>query len=256
MQRGKDPGARDAPTAARSGGRRPLVSLGMIVIPVLDVRRGASMQPGSPRDPVSAARAWAQAGFRRLHMRDLDAVCGLPPNTMAVEEVIRDAAIEVQAEAGIESVDQIDRLIEIGAVRVVVGPRAFAEPDWLACTAELFPGALIVATDVHERRVSARGWVRSLPVDLLDVVDEFSTLPLGGLLVVVPAADGPRSMLDLALLEDVAAASDVPVMTAGGISTMSDLRALEQRGVSAALLGSALQSSALDPRTIARQFAD
>ncbi len=228
----------------------------MLVIPVLDVRRGASMQPGSPRDPVSAARAWAHAGFRRLHLRDLDAASGLDPNTTAVEEVIRDGAIEVQAEAGLESVDQIDRLIEIGAVRVVIGARAFAEPDWLARTADLFPGALIVATDVHERRVSARGWVRTLPVDVLDVVDELSALPLGGLLLVAPAADGPRSMLDLALLEDVADASDVPVMTVGGVSTMSDLRALEQRGISAALLGSALDSSELDPRAVAQQFAD
>lgn len=228
----------------------------MLVIPVLDLRRGASMQPGSPRDPVSAARAWAHFGFRRLHLRDFDAVCGQRPNTTAIEEVIRDGSIEVQAESGVESVDEIDRLIEIGAARVVVGARAFAEPDWLERTADLFPGALIVATAVHERRVTARGWVRNIAVDLLDVVDELSSLPLGGLLAVVSAADGPRSMLDLALLEDVANASDLPVMTAGGVSTMNDLRALEQRGISAAVLGSTLQSTTLDPRALAQQFAD
>ena len=116
----------------------------MLAIPVLDLRGGASIQPGSPRDPVSAARSWSLAGFSRLHVTDLDAASGLSASDNALEAVVRDGALDIQADGGIESADQIDRLLELGASRVVVGARALAEPEWLASTAELFPGSLIV----------------------------------------------------------------------------------------------------------------
>ncbi len=81
-------------------------------------------------------------------------------------------------------------------------------------------------------------------------------LPLGGLLVISTPADRSRGNVDLALLEDVADASDFPVFAAGGIATMNDLRALEHRGVSAVLLGAELHSGALEPRAVAQEFAE
>src|SRR4029079_12859641 len=111
--------------------------------------------------------------------------------------------------------------------------------DWLAGASELYPGLLIVATDVRERRVVTRGWVRTLPLDILDIVEKLSGLPLGVLLVSA-TPDNSRSGADLSLLEDVAEACDFPVIAAGGISTMNDLRALEHRGVSAGLFGGLL----------------
>lgn len=228
----------------------------MLAIPILDLRGGAVAHTAATREPIGAARAWALAGFRRLHVTDLDAAHGSGSNSSVVEEIIRDAALDVQAEGGVDSTEQIDRLIEIGAARVILGARALAEPDWLVRTAELFPGSVIVATDVHERRVSTRGWVRTLPLDVLDVVAELSGLPLGGLLVISTPADRSRGNVDLALLEDIADASDFPVFAAGGIATMNDLRALEHRGVSAVLLGAELHSGALEPRAVAQEFAE
>jgi len=237
----------------------------MIAIPTLDLRHGTAVRTlvnsaadGGPSlgNPISLARTWATAGFRRLHVVDLDAANGGGSNAALMEEIIRDGALDVQAAGGVESTDAIERLIDAGAGRVVVGARALEERDWLEAAAESFPGLLVLETDIRERRVVTRGWVRSLPLDIFDVIEELDGLPLGGLLVSAAHPDGNRGSADLSLIEDIAQACDFPVMAVGAVQTMNDLRALEHRGISGVVLGNALYSGTLDPRAVAQEFSE
>jgi phosphoribosylformimino-5-aminoimidazole carboxamide ribotide isomerase len=107
---------------------------------------------------------------------------------------------------------------------------------------------------VRERRVVTRGWVRSLPLDIFDLLDSLGGLPLGGVLLSAPALNEHRTGVDLALLEEVAESCDFPLLAAGGVSTMNDLRALEHRGVAAAVLGGTLYTGELDARAVAQEF--
>jgi phosphoribosylformimino-5-aminoimidazole carboxamide ribotide isomerase len=229
----------------------------MLAIPVVDLRGGATIQPGSPRDPISTARALAALGFQRIHLVDRDAAAGSTANLTVIDNVIRDGSIDVQVEGCIESADQIERFLDSGASHVVLGSRALEEPEWLSSTAELFPGSAIVATNAHDRRVGLRGWPRRAPVDVLDLIEDLSGLPLGGL-IVVPSrgADGVLANRELALLEDIAEASEAPLLASGGAHTMNDLRALEHRRIAAVLLGSAILADGLDARAVAQEFAD
>jgi phosphoribosylformimino-5-aminoimidazole carboxamide ribotide isomerase len=237
----------------------------MIAIPSVDLRKGICVQPtnhsGSEEPvamghPVAVARAWANAGFQRLHVRDLDADDGSGSNANLVEDIIRDGALDVQAGGGVQSTDQIERFVDAGATRVVLGARAIEEPAWLASVSDFYPGLLVVSTDVRERRVVTRGWVRNLPLDIFDAIGEWASLPLGGVLVAALGGNGHRTATDLALLEDVAEACEFPVIAAGGVTTMNDLRALEHRGLAAVVLGSVLYSGELDARSVAQEFGE
>ncbi len=237
----------------------------MIVIPAVDLREGACVQlvGGSYEreqvrlpDPVGVARSWEQEGFRRLHIVDLDAATGNGSNARVIEDILREVRADVQVGGGVRSAEQVEQLFHAGASRVVVGTRALEEPEWLASLASLYPGVIVVATDVRERRVVTRGWVRTLPVDIMDVVEELNPLPLGGLLVTAVHMEGQMRGTDLALMEDVTEASRFPVIASGGVSSMSDLRALEHRGVSAVVIGMALYTGALDARLVAQEFGE
>jgi len=206
--------------------------------------------------PLSVARSWAAAGFHRIHVVDRDAITGQGSNELLVDEIVRDGTIEVQINDAAESADQIENLVSAGATRIVLGPRSLEEPEWLASAADLYPGLLIVAADIRERRVMTRGWLRTLPSAILDVVADLNGVPLGGLLVSTSCANGHRSGADLALIEDIADASDIPVLVEGGIHAVSDLRALEHRGVSAVLLGEPLYRGELDVRSVASEFGE
>lgn len=235
----------------------------MIAIPAVDLRDGACVQlvGGSYADervrrddPIQAAREWSHCGFRRLHVVDLDAATGRGDNRPVVRGILRDAGVPVQVGGGVRDLDRLEELLDDGAEWVIVGTRALEEIDWLADVSALHPGRLIVAADVRERRVVTRGWARTLPEHISDVVEELNAFPLGGLLVTAVHREGQLEGTDLPLMEDVAEASRFPVFASGGITTMDELRALEHRGVAGAVLGMALYTGALDPRALAAEF--
>lgn len=237
----------------------------MIVIPAVDLREGQCVQlEGGDYDrerlrfdnPVEVARGWTRYGFRRLHLVDLDAATGRGNNAEVVSEILREVPADVQVGGGVRSGDDIERLMREGAERVVVGTRALEEPEWLAGTASAFPNELIVAVDARDRRVVTRGWSRTLTRNVLDVVEELNELPLASLLVTAVHREGRMQGTDLFLMEDVTELSVHPVIASGGISSMRDLRDLADRGVSAAVVGMALYTGALDARYVAEEFAE
>jgi phosphoribosylformimino-5-aminoimidazole carboxamide ribotide isomerase len=237
----------------------------MIAIPAVDLRGGACVQlvGGSYAeervrlaDPLQVARSWARHGFTRLHVVDLDAATEHGSNLPLVRTLIADAGLPVQVGGGVRSADLVDELIEAGALHVILGTRAIEEPEWLAGLAARYPGQIVVAADVRERRVTTRGWAHTLPVDILDLVEELNGFPLGGLLVTAVHREGQLRGTDLPLMEDVAERSAVPVFASGGITTMGDLRALEHRGLGGAVIGMALYTGALDPVVVAGEFGE
>lgn len=237
----------------------------MIAIPALDLREGACVQLVGGEysnervrlaDPVGVAREWARYGFRRLHVVDLDAATGRGSNREIVAELMRDTSAELQVGGGVRSSTQVDELLTAGARAVVVGTRALEDADWLARVATTYPNEIIVAADVRDRRVVTRGWTRTLPREIIDVTEELSALPLAGLLVTAVHREGRMQGADLFLMEDVVEAASFPVYASGGIASMNDLRALDDRGVTAAILGMALYTGALDPWQTAEEFSE
>jgi phosphoribosylformimino-5-aminoimidazole carboxamide ribotide isomerase len=237
----------------------------VIAIPAVDLRDGACVQlvGGSYKEervrldnPLEVARSWEHFGFSRLHVVDLDAATGRGSNLSIVRSIVESADVPVQVGGGIRSGDLVEELLDAGATSVIVGTRALEEMEWLAGIAARHPGEIIVACDVRERRVTTRGWVRTLPVDILDAVDELNTLPLGGLLVTAVHREGQMQGTDLPLMEDVAESSNFPVYASGGVASMQDLRALEHRGIAGVVIGMALYTGALDPVVVAGEFRE
>src|SRR6266576_3216508 len=237
----------------------------MIVMPALDLRGGACVQLAAGSydqeviripDPVGVAIAWRQYGFRHLHLVDLDAVAGRGNNTPEVQAVLAATDVEVQLGGGIRSRELIQRSLDDGAQRVIIGTRALEDFDWLAEMSSLFPGSVIVAADVRDRKILSHGWTRTHPRLVLDLVQELNGLPLAGVLVTAVHREEAMRGTDLPLMEDVADLAEFPVFASGGLGTIGDLRALADRGVAAAVIGVALYSGALDPWAVAEEFSE
>jgi phosphoribosylformimino-5-aminoimidazole carboxamide ribotide isomerase len=235
----------------------------MIVVPAVDLRGGHCVQlvGGDYNDervrldePRNVARDWARMGFTRLHVVDLDAATGRGSNTGVVRDVLRDATVPVQVGGGVREDTDIDRLLDDGASWVVVGTRAVEDAHWREDMAMRFPGRLIIAADVRERRVVTKGWADSTNINVIDFVEDLGALPLAGLLVTAVHMEGRMEGTDLPLMADVAEASPWPVFASGGVTTADDLRALEYRGLYGAVIGMALYTGALDARRIAEEY--
>jgi len=236
----------------------------MIAIPAVDLRGGSCVQLvggdyADERvrldDPYSVARDWARQGLTRLHVVDLDAATGRGDNAGIIRDILRDSTVPVQVGGGVREESRIERLLDDGATWVVVGTRAVEDEDWRSEMAHHFPGRLIVAADVRERRVVTKGWTETLSLDVIDFVEELGSLPLAGILVTAVHKEGLMEGTDLPLMEDVAEASAWPVFASGGVSSLDDMRALEHRGLAGAVLGMALYTGVLEARRLAEEFS-
>lgn len=236
----------------------------MIAIPVVELLDGAVQfvnrlpaPEGADRDrPGDVIRAWEHYGFRRVHLHDASAAAGRGSNWPVLRDVLFGSSVALQVAGGVSSGALVADLLDAGAAHLVVDARAIEEPAWIATLASRHPGEIIVACEVRERRVSTRGWMHNLPVDLLDIVEDLNGIPLGGLLITAVHQQDQRLGTDLPLLEDVVERSNVPVFASGDIDTMQHLRALEHRGLAGAVVVMSLYDGVLDPTTVAGEFSE
>jgi phosphoribosylformimino-5-aminoimidazole carboxamide ribotide isomerase len=172
-----------------------------------------------------------------------------------VNEILREVEASFQVGGGVRESDDVERLLGEGASQVVIGTRPLTDSWWLKEVTETFPGRLVVAADVRGRTVVTHGWSRTGGRDVLSFIDELNDLPLASVLVTAVHLEGQMQGADLFLMEDVVESSDHPVIASGGIASFNDLRNLAERGVSAAVVGMALYTGALDARAVAEEFS-
>jgi phosphoribosylformimino-5-aminoimidazole carboxamide ribotide isomerase len=236
----------------------------MIVIPAVDLREGHCVQliGGSYEreairldDPVDVARRWETAGFRTLHIVDLDAATGHGSNRDVILKILESTKCETQVGGGIRTTEDVDELLEGGANRVVVGTRAIDDVAWLMEVAQSKPGRVIVAADIKDEKIVTRGWTATSERDFRLVISGLSKLPLHALLVTAAHREGLMQGADLPLMREVLGHSSLPVQASGGIGSMDNLRALKDLGVAAVVLGMGLYTGALDPDLLLEEFA-
>jgi len=235
----------------------------MIAIPAIDLREGACVQlvGGSFEnerirvpDPLHAARRWSDAGFSRLHVVDLDAAAGIGANDGAINDIVGSRDLHVSVGGGVRTSERVAQLLAAGIESVVVGTRGLEDPDWLRTIAEQHRARIVVALDVRERCVVIDAWTRRVETPLDEFATRLDALPLAGLLVTAVHREGLLSGPDIALVDDVVRMTRHPVIASGGITTIDDLRALEQRGAAACVIGMALYSGTLDASAVAAEF--
>lgn len=230
----------------------------MRVYAAIDVRGGAAVQlvggdPGDERirlpDPAAVASNWVDRGFGSLHVVDLDAALGTGENgevVRAIAAAVRGRA-SLQVGGGIRDEAAVERVLALGADRVVVGTRAVEDRPWLESTARGFPSRLVVAADVRSRQVVTRGWSAETAIDAAAFVSGLDPLPLGGVLVTDVGREGRQEGIDLDRFRTLVRATVHPLLAAGGVTTPADIAALADAGVAGAVLGMALYSGRLDP---------
>lgn len=236
----------------------------MIAIPAIDLREGDCVQLVGGNyererlrlpDPVEVARRWAEMGFKRLHVIDLDAATGRGSNQDTVDMIIASEVLPVQVGGGVRSEAAVARLLATGADKVIVGTRAVEDPDWLSAIAARHPGRLIVAADVRGRKIVARGWQSTLEKNVLELLEELNKLPLGGVMVTAVHKEGQMAGTDMPLMGEVARASRFPIHASGGVTSIEELRELATHGVAGAIIGMALYTGVLDPKAVAQEFS-
>ena len=189
-------------------------------------------------DPVAAAERFRDEGASWLHLVDLDGAFSALASLDLLRAIVA-AGVPVQVGGGYRSLDAVAAAVYAGASRVLVGTAAL-DPDFLAAAAQRFGDALAVAIDARDGLVTVEGWTRASSLSPAELARACADAGVARLLVTSTRRDGTLSGPDLALLESVLTAADLPVIAAGGVASLDDLRALRDLGCEGAVAGSAL----------------
>ncbi len=217
------------------------------VYPAIDVLDGRVVRLSEGRreritvdggDPVAAAERFAGEGATWLHLVDLDGAFSGTPDLSLVERVAA-AGIPVQVGGGYRSLELIDAALAAGAARVLLGTAALDEAFLAAALARFGAAAVVVAVDARDGLVTVKGWTEGSTVGAVELAQRCAAVGIERLLVTSTGRDGTLAGPDLDLLEDVLAVG-LPVLAAGGIADLDDLRALRRLGCEGAVTGSAL----------------
>jgi phosphoribosylformimino-5-aminoimidazole carboxamide ribotide isomerase len=202
-------------------------------------------------DPGAQARQWADAGFHWIHVVDLNgAVQGQAVNASAVEAILSAVSVPVQLGGGIRTLADIERWIEAGVSRVILGTVAVKDPAIVLAAAKLYPEQIAVSVDVRKGKVAVEGWTADSELDAITVARRFEDAGVAALIVTDIDRDGTVMGFDVEAFGAMADAVSIPVIAAGGLATVDDIVKLKARKgvpVAGAVLGRALYNGAIDP---------
>ena len=186
-----------------------------------------------------------------MHIVDLDgAKEGRPVQTDLIRDVVRSSGLQVQVGGGVRSIDDVRRLLDAGAARVVAGTKAIEDWSWFQALAHT-PGMekrLVLAIDAKEGRIATRGWTETTQRAAADVAREVSGWPLAALLYTDVAKDGMLQGPNLHHTRLLAEAGDVPVIASGGVGSIEHVRELTKLPVWGAIVGRSLYEGTVNLR--------
>ena len=229
----------------------------MILYPAIDLKDGQAVRlvhgdmdqsTVFNDDPAAQAKAFVDAGCEWLHLVDLNgAFAGEPVNAAPVEAILKACPVPAQLGGGIRDMKTIERWIDRGLARVILGTVAVENPDLVREAAREFPGKVAVGVDARNGFVATKGWATETEIQVTDLAKSFEDAGISAIIYTDILRDGAMKGPNIDATEALARAVNIPVIASGGVSSMDDLSALKATGViSGAISGRALYDGAID----------
>jgi phosphoribosylformimino-5-aminoimidazole carboxamide ribotide isomerase len=224
----------------------------MLLYPAIDLMGGQAVRLRQGKadektvysdDPPAVAREWEARGGDWLHVVDLEAAfTGVQTNLEVVRKMASALTIPLQLGGGMRDEAAIERALDAGAARVVIGTRAAQSVDFVGQAVQRFGGKKIaVGIDAREGLVAVKGWTEATAVRALDLAQKVSALGIGAVIYTDIATDGMLQGPNFAEVEKIVKSIDCDVIASGGVSSAEDLARLQKiAGLHGAIIGRAL----------------
>lgn len=232
----------------------------MLLIPAIDLKDGKCVRLKQGRmddntvysdDPLAVAKQWVEAGARRLHVIDLDgATTGKPVNSHVVHRIADSYPdVPIQVGGGIRDEDTIQEYLNAGVRYVVIGTKAVTAAHFISDMCVEFPGHIMVGLDVRDGKVAVEGWSKLSRHDAADLAQQFEQDGVEAIVYTDISRDGMMNGLNIEATVRFAKDLTIPVIAAGGVTDLEDIRALcqvEGGAISGVITGRAIYEGTLN----------
>lgn len=225
----------------------------MLIIPAIDLKDGCVVRYVQgyldkkiySRDPVKTAKHWAKQGAKLIHVVDLDgAFSGKPKNLDALKQIVKAVEVPVQFGGGVRNATMIEKLLDSGVRRVILGTKAAQDKDFLKKALKKFKGGIIVSIDTKSDRVLTKGWKASHGnTDTLKFANALKDMGFKEVIYTDVLKDGTLKGPNIKSINNLMKVTGMKVIASGGVSSLSDiqrLKLLEKKGLTGVIVGKAL----------------
>ena len=222
----------------------------MIIYPAIDIRGGRCVRLTEGRfdaetvfadDPAEMAAKWAACGAEWLHLVDLDgALAGEGKNLPVIERILKTVKIPVELGGGIRNLQAVEKLLELGVERLILGSAAVKNPELVKEACAKYPGHIAVGIDAKNGDVAIEGWGEGSGVAATELAKRMADYGVATIIFSGVNAEATAAL---------ARTCGVPIIASGGVASLDDIRNVkkyEKDGVAGCIIGKAIYTGAVN----------
>jgi len=205
----------------------------MKIFPAIDLRNGKCVRLTKGdfksekiynENPINQAEVFSNAGFKYLHIIDLDgAVEGNLVNLKVIEKIVKKFNFKVEIGGGIRSVDSITKLLDIGADKVILGTAAIKDNFFLESCCKKYSGSIALSLDARKNDIATSGWKNQTNINVFDYLNTVKDYGISRLIYTDIDKDGTNTGPNFKDSYKIADTFNIPVIISGGISSINDV---------------------------------
>ena len=227
----------------------------MILFPAIDILDGKAvrlLKGDYNQVTVYSERPWEFAqdfvskGCSAIHIVDIDgAKTGDTVNIKTVEKIAQTKGLYSEIGGGIRSMETVERYLEAGISRVILGTAALKDPAFLKEAIRKYDDRIAVGVDLKDGYVSVKGWIETSDKEGFEFMKELEDIGVSAVIVTDISRDGAMKGTNLELYRRISTETGMKVTASGGISTLDDLKALRAMDIYGAIIGKAYYTGAI-----------
>jgi len=225
----------------------------MIIFPAIDIKDGQCVRLKEGKfeeteifsnDPVMMALKWMKKGAQFLHVVDLDgARFGKLSNLSVIKNMVKKIDIPIQVGGGIRKYEEVERLIELGVERIILGTILWKDKVLAERLFQTFPEKIIAGIDAKEGHVAIDGWQSVVSVNAFDFALEMESLGARHIIYTDIKRDGMMMGPNIVNIGEMLKKINISLIASGGVTSLSDIRDLKNladKNLEGIIIGKAL----------------
>jgi phosphoribosylformimino-5-aminoimidazole carboxamide ribotide isomerase len=207
--------------------------------------------------PVDQASKYKDHGFKNLHIVDLDgALTGETINLDIIKEIINKFDLKIEVGGGIRTIDSIQKYVDAGAEKVIIGSAAIKDKNFLKEACQKFPNKIALGLDAKDGYLSVSGWKENSNQLTLDFLKEVKNYGASRLIYTDINRDGTKQSPNFEETAKVADNSNCPVIISGGVSSIDDIKKAKilNKNIEGIIVGKAIYDGDINLEELAREI--
>ncbi len=198
-------------------------------------------------NPKEIAQDFKNCGATHIHLVDLEgAKLGTTPNIDVIKDIISVGGLFVEVGGGIRSIETVEKYINAGVNRVILGTAAVTDEGFLKEALTKYGDKIAVGVDLKDGYVAIKGWTEKSEISAFQMFEKMCSLGVSNIICTDISKDGAMKGTNHDLYKELSEKFNIDITASGGVSSMEDVERLSALNIYGAIIGKAYYTGAID----------